>query len=83
MVDLLDRESPLLSTRDEAYQTFHDVQQLLKLILNLVGGESNETQYFLQLALKGLLEKVLQWNDPRNIGSFYSLELDVLLMRIF
>jgi hypothetical protein len=37
----------------------------------------------LQLALKGLLEKVLQWNDPRNVGNFYSLEIDVLLLRIF
>ena len=37
----------------------------------------------MQLALKGLLEKVLQWNDPRNVGNFYSLEIDVLLMRIF
>jgi hypothetical protein len=34
--------------------------------------------------LKGLLEKVLIWNDPRNLGTpYYSLELDVLLMRIF
>jgi hypothetical protein len=41
-VDLLDREAPQLSSREEAYQTFHDVQQLLKLILNIVGGESDE-----------------------------------------
>lgn len=56
--------------------------------MNLVGGQdSDETQYFLQLALKGLLEKVLVWNDPRTLGNtcsaYYSVELDVLLMRIF
>jgi len=71
-------------------QRLHDVQQLLKLLLNLVGTEDNEcTHYFLQMALKGILEKVLQWNDPRNVtittatSSYYSLEIDVLLMKIF
>jgi hypothetical protein len=41
------------------------------------------------MALKGILEKVLKWNDPRNVtfteatSSYYSLEIDVLLMKIF
>jgi hypothetical protein len=73
-----------MQSREEAMQNFHDVQQLLKLILNLVAGETEETQYFLQLAVKGILEKVLIWNDPRNLGtSYYSLDIDVIIMRIF
>ena len=77
-----------MQCREQALETMHDVQQILKLLVNLVGGENEDTHYFLQLALKGVLEKVLQWNDPRNLMAeattcYYALEIDVLLMKIF
>jgi len=74
-----------MSTREQALQTMHDIQQVLKLLLNLVGSENNEhTHYFLQMAVKGVVEKVLTWNDPRNSeGGYYSIEIDVLIMKIF
>ena len=47
----------------------------------------NETvKYFLSLAVKGVLEKVLMWNLPPTLDSskvFYSLEIDVMIMKIF
>jgi len=44
------------------------MEQLLKLILNMVAAEDNDkVKYFLSLALKGLLEKILHWNLPPTI----------------
>jgi hypothetical protein len=76
-----------LDTRDAALEVFSEMEDLLKLILNLVGCEDNDkVKYFLSLALKGALDKILQWNLPPTPDSpkiFYSLEVDVMLMKIF
>jgi hypothetical protein len=56
--------------------------------LNITAAEDNDkVKYFLNLALKGLLERVLQWNAPpcrENAGKlYYSLEIDSLILKIF
>ena len=62
--------------------------------MNLVGGENNEnTKYFLDLALKELLEYIMQWNttdeQTTSLGltkgspAYYCLELDTHICTIF
>jgi len=80
-------EECTLDSKEAALEIFSDIESLLKLIYNLVGAEDNETvKYFLSLAVKGVLEKVLMWNLPPTLDSskvFYSLEIDVMIMKIF
>ena len=76
-----------MDSKEAALEVFSDMQDLLKLILNLVGTEDNDkVKYFLNLALKGVLEKVLQWNLPPTPDSpklYYSLDVDMMLLKIF
>jgi len=72
-------------TREQAYAIFSELSLLLKLIQNLMAADTEEVQYFLDLAVKELLEEVLKWNDPNSAGSsltFWSIEIDTLICRI-
>lgn len=68
-----------------AQEVFSELETLLKLILNLASGENSNVHYFLELALKELLEQVLKWNSlDESIPSFsYRIELDTLIGKIF
>lgn len=49
-----------LETKEAAIEVFSDMEMLLKLIMNMVACDDNEkVKYFLGLALKAVLEKIL------------------------
>ena len=47
-------------------KVYSELDLLLKLVLNIVGGENEHAKYFLDLALKELLVQILQWNAPEE-----------------
>ena len=53
----------------------------------MVAAEDAENvKYFLSLALKAVLEKILVWNMPPRPDSqkvFYSLEVDMMILKVF
>jgi hypothetical protein len=85
-VFFLTEECPL-DTKEAALEVFSEMEYLLKLILNMVASEDSEkVKYFLGLALKAVLEKILVWNMPPRPDSpkvFYSLEVDMMILKIF
>jgi len=80
-------EDCLLDSKEAALEVFSEMETLLRLILNMVASEDSEkVKYFLGLALKAVLEKVLVWNMPPGPDSpkvFYSLEVDMMILKIF
>jgi hypothetical protein len=36
----------------------------MKLLQNLLAADTEEVKYFMELAVKELMEMILKWNDP-------------------
>lgn len=70
-------------TREQAFGVYSELQMILKLVQNLMAADTEEVQYFLDLAVKELLEEVLKWNDPQSsVISYWAVEVDALVCRI-
>lgn len=51
-------------SEQQAFKLFQEITLILKLVQNLMAANTEEVQYFLDLAVRELLEEVLKWNDP-------------------